>query len=91
MATKKSVKKPVKNAGTDRMEKAFMAALETMEKLAKERVLMARDPLKIGSKMADQIRSVADRLDDEVQAEGIALTEAGYTSHDLVGVGIGVL
>ncbi len=92
MATRKSTKACAKvSPGPDKMEKAFVAALTTMEKIAKERMLAARDPLKIGLKMAKQIHDVADRVEDELRAEGLALTEAAYTSHDEIGVGIGVL
>ena len=76
--------------GAAKPDKGFATGLAQLETLAKELIDHADDPVNVGRKMVDQIRAVADRLEDEIIAEGMTLTEA-YSSHDLVGVGIGVL
>jgi len=75
-----------KNSG----EKNFNAALVAFGIIAQERVRNARDPFATGIKIAAQIRKLAEQLEYEVRDESMALTEAGYVSSDVVGVGIGV-
>ncbi|OPY76468.1 MAG: hypothetical protein A4E63_00085 [Syntrophorhabdus sp. PtaU1.Bin050] len=88
MAVKKTKAKSA--AGEGKLDKSFEACLAQLETIAKELIDQAEDPVKVGRKVVDQIRAVADRIEDEIIAEGMTLTEA-YSSHDLVGVGIGVL
>lgn len=70
--------------------KSFDAALAAFALLAQECVRNARDPFATGIKIAEQIRKIAEQVEYEVRAESMALTEAGYVSSDVVGVGIGV-
>ncbi len=79
-----------KTAATAKLDNAFAAALAELEKLARERIDKAKDPVKVGRDTADQIRALADRVEDELIEQGLTLTEA-YDSHDLIGVGLGVL
>ncbi len=70
--------------------KNFDASLAAFAALAMERVRNAKDPFATGIKVAEQIRKIAEQVEYEVRAESVALTEAGYVSSDIVGVGIGV-
>lgn len=79
-----------KTAAMEKLDNAFAAALTEVETLARDRIDKAKDPLKVGREAADQIRAVADRIEDEIIERGLTLTEA-YDSHDLIGVGLGVL
>jgi hypothetical protein len=88
MAVRKTKAKSA--AGEAKLDKSFQAVLAQLETVAKELIDQAEDPVKVGRKIVDQIHAVADRVEDEIIAEGMTLTEA-YSSHDLVGVGIGVL
>jgi hypothetical protein len=92
MAVKKTSVKPKqkRESSADKLDKSLNALLVQVESLAKERIDQARDALKVGRKIADQIRAIADRVENEVIADGMAKTEA-YSSQDAVGVGIGVL
>lgn len=77
-------KKPQTAAVTDR---AFQNALANVEKMAKERIGKAKDPVKTGLKLTAQIREVAESIETEIMNESLSLTEA---SDGIVGVGIGV-
>ncbi len=87
--TKKPVKKapPVKSKAEEE-GKALKAALAHIEAMAKERVAKARDPVKMGLKLSADIRQIAERIENEVLAESLSVTEA---SEGAVGMGIGVL
>jgi hypothetical protein len=82
--------KPKKATTVKISEKSVIEAMTNLEKLSKDYIGQARDKIKIGRKIADQIRGVADNIENELLIEGLALTEA-YDSRDFVGVGIGVL
>jgi hypothetical protein len=82
-----STKKPA----TPKPDKALISALAAVEKLAKERILDARDPFAVGIRIADQVRVLADIIEDEVRAETLTQTEAGYAAETVVGVGVGVI
>ena len=88
---KGKAKNKTKKASTPKMsEKIVVAAMTTLENLAKEYISQAKDEIKTGRKIADKIRDVADNIENELVLEGINMTEA-YDSKDFVGVGIGVL
>ena len=93
MVTKGSSKssKSTKKPAAPKPDKALISALAAVEKLAKERILDARDPFVVGIKIADQVRALADIIEDEVRAESLTQTEAGYASETVVGVGVGVI
>jgi hypothetical protein len=82
--------KPKKVPTTKISEKSVIEAMANLEKLAMEYIGQAKDKIKTGRKITDQIRDVADNIENELLIEGINLTEA-YDSMDFVGVGIGVL
>lgn len=82
--------KPKKVTTAKISEKSVNEAMANLEKLAMEYIGQAKDKIKTGRKIADQIRDVADNIENELLIEGINLTEA-YDSMDFVGVGIGVL
>lgn len=91
MAVKKE-KSPVKTKkqAASKADKAFALALLNLEALARERIDSARDSFAVGLRVADQIRELAERIEDEVRTESLAMTEASYSA-DVVGVTIGVL
>jgi uncharacterized protein YegJ (DUF2314 family) len=91
MAVKKE-KSPVnkKKQAASKADKAFALALLNLEALARERIDSARDSFAVGLRVADQIRELAERIEDEVRTESLAMTEASYSA-DVVGVTIGVL
>ncbi len=93
MAVKKQNKaaKSNRKSGMNKEERSFNEALMNIEKIARDRLLHARDPFAVGISMADKIREVAWRIEDEVRIESMTQTEAGYASESIVGVGIGVL
>ena len=82
--------KPKKVSTAKITEKSVNEAMANLEKLAMEYIGQAKDKIKTGRKITDQIRDVADNIENELLIEGINLTEA-YDSMDFVGVGIGVL
>jgi hypothetical protein len=92
MAVKKqkAASKEPKKQTASKSDKVFAAALLHLETLAKEHIGNARDPFAAGLRIADQIRELAERVEEEVYMESLANTEASYSS-DTVGVTIGVL
>lgn len=82
--------KPKKVTTVKISEKSVNEAMANLEKLAMEYIGQARDKIKTGRKITNQIRDVADNIENELLVEGINMTEA-YDSADFVGVGIGVL
>jgi hypothetical protein len=82
--------KPKKVTTAKISEKSVNEAMANLEKLAMEYIGQARDKIKTGRKITNQIRDVADNIENELLVEGINMTEA-YDSADFVGVGIGVL
>lgn len=79
-----------KKAGKDSSAKVLAAALEHLEKVAKEHIQKSRNPFTTGVKVVAQIRTVMNKIEDEFGADTMAMTEAGYASDGVVGVGIGV-
>jgi hypothetical protein len=75
----------------EKRDRSFEQALTNIERMAKDRIGRARDPFKTGCRIAEQIRKLAERVEGEVLVEGMAITEAAYSSADSVGIGIGVL
>lgn len=82
--------KPKKATTVKLSEKSVIEAMTNLEILAKDYISQARDKIKTGRKIADQIRGVADNIENELLIDGMNLTEA-YDSTDYIGVGIGVL
>lgn len=92
MAVQKSKEsgKPKKAKAGKISEKSLADAMTNLERLSKEYIGQSRDKMKVGRKVVDQIRKVAENIESELLVEGINLTEA-YDSKDFVGVGVGVL
>lgn len=86
----KNTPKAKKARSKNSEEKKFNAALAAFGLLAQECIRNAQDPFASGIKVAGQIRRLAEQIEYEVRDESMALTEAGYASVDIVGVGIGV-
>lgn len=86
---KKTVK-TAKRTAKDNTLKDFMAALENMEKLAKEHIENSRNPVTAGKKVLSEIEATVGRIEREIGEESMAMTEAGYPSDGVVGVGVGV-
>ena len=82
--------KPKKVSTAKITEKSVNEAMANLEKLAMEYIGQAKDKIKTGRKIADQIREVADNIENELVMDGMNMTEA-YDSKDFIGVGIGVL
>jgi hypothetical protein len=76
--------------GQDKADKKFKVAMQNLEKIAQERMLLANDPFSAGVKMAGEIRKLAERIESEVESVTSASTEAAYTGYDTIGVGVGV-
>jgi len=92
MATRTSagIGKAKKNPGQNKAEQRFKVAMQNLEKVTQERMLLANDPFSAGLKMAKEIRKLAERIESEVESVTSASTEAGYTGYDTIGVGVGV-
>ena len=84
---KTAVKKPV----PEKISPDFIEVLKNIEIMGKEIISNANEPFKMGCKIADELRSVANRIENEAMAEGISQTEASYSTGLVVGVGIGVI
>jgi len=80
-----------KKTVSEKINPAFLEALKNIESMGKELIDKANDPFKMGCKIANEIRDVADRIENEAMAEGISLTEASYSTETVVGVGVGVI
>lgn len=89
--TKKApAKRKTKQA--DLVDKAFLTALAGLEKIAQERIQGSGSPVATGLAMVDLLKGLVQRIEEEIGEDSLSLTEAGYTSsHDVVGVGVGVL
>ena len=86
---KKTVKTS-KKSPQDSTAKAFTVALENMEKLAREHIENSRNPLTAGKKLLAEIQITVGRIEGEIGADSIDMTEANYASDGIVGVGVGV-
>jgi hypothetical protein len=87
------VKKTVKTSKKslqDNTAKAFTAALENMENLARDHIENSRNPLTAGKKLLAEIEAAVRRIEGEIGADSLAMTEAGCASDGVVGVGVGV-
>ncbi|HOF57945.1 MAG TPA: hypothetical protein PLF87_08290 [Syntrophorhabdaceae bacterium] len=76
---------------SEKISPAFFEALRNIESMGKELIEKSNDPFKMGCRIANEIRDVADRVENEAMAEGISLTEASYYTETVVGVGVGVI
>ena len=76
--------------GQDKADQKFKAAMQNLEKIAQERMLLANDPFSAGVKMAREVRKLAERIESEVESVTVTSTEAGYAGYDTIGVGVGV-
>ncbi|HNZ58753.1 MAG TPA: hypothetical protein PLX88_04950 [Syntrophorhabdaceae bacterium] len=76
---------------SEKISPAFFEALRNIESMGKELIEKSIDPFKMGCRIANEIRDVADRVENEAMAEGISLTEASYYTETVVGVGVGVI
>ena len=86
---KKKVVAPKKAA--PKIDKGLMAALKNVEELAIAQISSAKDPFKTGIGIIAEIRKVAMRIEDEIEDDSRALTEAYDSGPGMVGVGLGVL
>ncbi len=94
MATRKCNAKKrstVKKPAPEKISPEFIEALKNIEKMGKELLNNANDPFKMGCNVADELRKIANRIENETMTEGISQTEASYTSEFVVGVGVGVI
>jgi hypothetical protein len=80
-----------KKPAPEKIDPNFIKALNHIEKMAKDYISNAKDPFKMGCKLSNEIRNIAERIDSETIAEGMSLTEAAYSSETIVGVGVGVI
>ena len=84
----KAIRNTVKSSALD---KSFMTALQGLEEMARGRISAAGDPLKTGLRLVDEIRKMTARLENEIEDDSRALTEAYDSGPGVVGMGIGVL
>jgi hypothetical protein len=88
---KKKAAPAKKKAAAPRMDKAFMAALKTVEDMAITQIGSARDPFKTGLGIIAEIRKVTIRIENEIEDDTRAMTEAYDSGPGMIGVGLGVL
>jgi hypothetical protein len=88
---KKKKAAPAKKAAAPRIDKAFMAALKNIEDMAITQIGSAKDPFKTGLGIIAEIRKVTMRIENEIEDDSRALTEAYDSGPGMVGVGLGVL
>ncbi len=74
-----------------RIDKALMSALQNVEQLAIAQISSAKDPFKTGIGIIAEIRKVAMRIENEIEDDSRALTEAYDSGPGMVGIGVGVL
>ena len=86
---KKKAAPPKKAA--PKIDKGLMAALKTVEEMAIAQISSAKDPFKTGIGIIAEIRKVTMRIEDEIEDDSRALTEAYDSGPGMVGVGLGVL
>ncbi|MEN6615643.1 MAG: hypothetical protein ABFD12_03735 [Syntrophorhabdus sp.] len=88
-AKAKKVNKPAgKKPAGGRISKDLLAALRTVEDLAITQIGSAKDPFKTGINIIEEIRKITTHIENEIEDDSRALTEA-YDS-GIVGVGLGV-
>ena len=90
MTTKRSARsgKAKQKPGQDKAEQRFNVAMQNLEKITQERMLLANDPFSAGVKMAKEIRKLAERIESDVESVTSTSTEAGYTGYGIIGVGV---
>ena len=81
-------KKAARGSATD---KAFATALQALEVMARDQIGNAKDPFKTGIKIVNEIKKMTMRLENEIEDDSRALTEAYDSGPGTVGMGIGVL
>lgn len=86
---KKKVSAPKKAA--PKIDKGLMSALKSVEELAIAQISSAKDPFKTGIGIIAEIRRVSMRIENEIEDDSRALTEAYDSGPGMVGVGLGVL
>lgn len=89
----KAKKRPAapKKAAAPAMDKGFMAALKNVEEMAIAQIGSAKDPFKTGIGIIAEIRKVTMRIEEEIEDDSRAMTEAYDSGPGMVGVGLGVL
>lgn len=85
---KKTRKAVGRKAPGGQASKELLAALKTVEDLAITQIGSAKDPFKTGINIIAEIRKVTTQIENEIEDDSRALTEA-YDS-GIVGVGLGV-
>lgn len=80
-----------KKAAGSRVDKGFMIALKTVEDMAVAQISSARDPFRTGLAIIAEIRKVTMRIENEIEDDARALTEAYDSGPGMVGIGLGVL
>ncbi len=73
-----------------KVDKGLMLALKNVEDLAIEQISSARDPFRTGIGIIAEIRKVTMRIENEIEDDSRALTEAYDSGPGMVGVGLGV-
>ena len=79
-----------KKAAATRIDKGFIAALKTVEDMTIAQIGSARDPFGTGLVIIAEIRKVTMRIENEIEDDARALTEAYDSGPGMVGVGLGV-
>ncbi|MBP1747473.1 MAG: hypothetical protein H6Q52_12 [Deltaproteobacteria bacterium] len=86
---RKKVAAPKKTA--PKVDKAFLSALKNVEEMAIAQISSAKDPFKTGIEIIAEIRKVTMRIENEIEDDSRALTEAYDSGPGMVGIGLGVL
>jgi len=80
-----------KAARSSVVNKGFTTALRALEAMARDQIGSAKDPFKTGIIIVDEIKKMTLRLENEIEDDSRALTEAYDSGPGVVGMGIGVL
>ena len=89
----KAKKKPAapKKTAAPKIDKGLMVALKSVEDMAIAQIGSAKDPFKTGIGIIAEIRKVSMRIEEEIEDDSRAMTEAYDSGPGMVGVGLGVL
>ena len=92
-AVKPKAKKKVvpRKKTSPKIDKGLMSALKNVEDLAITQISAARDPFRTGIDIIAEIRKITIRIENEIEDDSRALTEAYDSGPGMVGVGLGVL
>lgn len=82
---------PPKKAPASKIDKGLMAALKSVEDMAIAQISSAKDPFKTGIGIIAEIRKITMRIENEIEDDSRAFTEAYDSGPGMVGVGLGVL